>query len=301
VGAVNIVWVFLLWISPAWGVGCLAGLTKEVLTNVGTEGARLKSEPLSVPTQEDPKRVLIEVIHQTGLNPVSPDFRRLRDGSKIFLAVPATLDQETGFLHLSYDVYRFENLDRAPLAVVSLANFISQSGVKTSVRIAKDVEGTEFSVSIGNLSVDPGTRLYASLGPEVVKPYLEFLRPFASSRMSDGSMVPAHRLSQLTHVKSLGDAQKLRRWARMVNMKNFLIEACKRYGLYTVLGLTGVRQLVLSLQDEEVPSEIEEERIDELEEKLEDLKKLIEAQGFRLIEDEEGSFLLKPALEASQG
>lgn len=106
-------------------------------------------------------------------------------------------------------------------------------------------------------------------------------------------MIPAHRLSQLAHVRSLADAQKLRHWARVVNMKNFLVEACKRYGLYTVLGLTGVRQLLLSLQEEDTPTEQEVERLEALEEKLKQLIQSLAEQGFEVIEDNEGNFSLK--------
>lgn len=253
-----------------------------------SRGSTFKGHLIEANSKSERERLLVELIQQTGLNPVVPDYRRIRDASMLFLALPAQVNGHEGVVHVSYDIYRFENLGREPKAIASRAYFVSEDGAKMPLQITRGEDGAEFSLSNGTLALDPRYQIYASISGSVVRAYLKFIHPFASSRMQDGSMVPAHNLARLAGVRSYRDAMNLRKVAQLLNIKNFLVEACKRYGFYTILGLTGVRQLILSLEKDNDPDHENEEEVNFLKEKIERIKKLLNEKGYKLIEDSSG-------------
>jgi len=251
-------------------------------------GSVLKGRSIEANSKVERERLLVELIQQTGLNPVVPDYRRIRDASKIFLALPALVNGQMGVVHVTYDIYRFVGMMGAPKAIATQIYYVSEEGAKLPMQIKRDMEGTELTLSNGTLTIDSKFQIYTSIAGRVVRDYLDFIHPFASSRMQDGSMVPAHNFARLASVRSLRGAMGLRRLAQLLNIKNFLVEACKRYGFYTILGLTGIRQLILSLENDNDPDHENQEEIERLEEKIKRIQKLLKEKGYKLIEDSSG-------------
>lgn len=264
--------------------------------------ATLRPEVFKSSTKAEDEKIFLQLLEQTGLNPKVPDLRKLRDASGFQLVIPGRYGAEQGVLHLTYEIYNFK--DDVPRAVLSDVEFISLGGHKVSIEKSYLDERLQLH---GPVEADPSYTFYASLEGAIVTRYMRFIRPFASSRMSDGSMIPAHNLRHLSRVRSLEDAIGLRRFARLINMKNFLIEACKRYGLYTLLGLTGIRQFFIILSRDR-PEEKDEE-IDKLkqqlsallaekrdlqitEEKFHHLDAVLKEQGREMVEDERGVFYI---------
>ncbi|MEZ4813995.1 MAG: hypothetical protein R3A80_02155 [Bdellovibrionota bacterium] len=224
-------------------------------------------------TKVEIEATLLELIQQTGANPMAPDYRHIRDGSRFTLAVPGVFSSEYGMLQLSYEVYRFEAQDYKPSAHLASLLFISDKGERKVITFDQE--------EIGVLGQRP---VFASLSGTLVSDYVFFMRPFASSKMADGSLVPAHNLNRLARVRSLQEAKDLRRQAQLINMKNFLVEACKRYGLYTLLSLTGIRQLLLMNSREDTA----QEELEELEEEMSEVNSQLISAGISLFHGESG-------------
>ncbi len=289
---------FILILNPIYlraveANSCFDRLAEDAPSELSSPGSILKGHAVGIISELERERVLIELVQQTGLNPVVPDYRRIRDASKIFLAIPGQVNSQPGVVHVSYDIYRFVSLEREPKAIATHAYFLAEDGTKMPLQISRNEAGAEFALGKGVLTLDSNFQLYSSIEGKVVRDYLNFIHPFASSRMQDGSMVPAHNLGHLAGVRTWQAAMALQRLAQLLNIKNFLVEACKRYGFYTILGLTGIRQLILSLEKDNDPDHENEEEINELKEKIERIKKLLHKKGYRILEDSSGWQLKK--------